>query len=120
MSNCSCKGLLKDGNFCECANIDIPLEPTSLLYRDTERDINSITDKCRIIFKNDKKSQWKFSLISAVIFLIISSPFMYNITQSILCMLITISVKGCPTMLGLLLHTTVFLLISYGVMQLDL
>ena len=39
MSNCSCKGLLKDGNFCECSKMDIPLEPTSLLYRDTERDM---------------------------------------------------------------------------------
>ena len=117
MSNCSCKGLLKDGNFCECSNIDIPLEPTSLLYRDTERDKNTIKTTCKVMLKQDKKSQWKFSIISAIIFLLISSPFMYNITNSILGITTT---NGCPTVVGLILHTIVFLLISYGVMQLDL
>ena len=117
MSNCSCKGLLKDGNFCECAKMDIPLEPTSLLYRDTERDMKTVKDRCKLIFKADKKSQWKFSLISAIIFLIISSPFMYEITNSILGIT---ALKGCPTGVGLILHTVVFLLISYGIMQLDI
>jgi hypothetical protein len=97
--------------------MDIPLEPTSLLYRDTERDMKSVKEKCKTIFKQDKKSQWKFSLISAIIFLIISSPFMYNITNSIIG--ITLE-KGSPSVTGLILHTVVFLLISYGVMQLDL
>jgi hypothetical protein len=117
MSNCSCKGLLKNGNFCECSKIDIPLEPTSLLYRDTERDMKSVKEKCADLFKQDKKSQWKFSFISAIIFLVISSPFMYNITNSILG--VTLDKDG-PSLIGLLLHTIVFLLISYGVMQLNL
>jgi hypothetical protein len=117
MSNCSCKGLLKDGNFCECAKMDIPLEPTSLLYRDTERDMKTVKDRCKLIFKEDKKSQWKFSLISAIIFLIISSPFMYDITNTILG--VTLEKNG-PSVTGLILHTVVFVLISYGVMQLDL
>jgi hypothetical protein len=120
MSNCSCKGLLKDGNFCECAKMDIPLEPTSLLYRDTERDMKTVKDRCKLIFKEDKKSQWKFSLISAIIFLIISSPLMYNITDGLLGWVSSISIKGCPTIFGLILHTVVFLLISYGIMQLDI
>ena len=120
MSNCSCKGLLKDGNFCECAKMDIPLEPTSLLYRETERDMKSVKVRCADLFKQDKKSQWKFALISTIIFLVISSPLMYNITETILGGIVTISNKGCPTLFGLILHTVVFLLISYGVMQLDL
>jgi hypothetical protein len=100
--------------------MDLPLEPTSLLYKDTERDQTSVEMKCRAIFKEDKAKQWKFSIISAIIFLIISSPFMYFVVQKILGSIVTVSVKGCPTLAGLLLHTVVFTLVSYGVMQLDL
>jgi len=120
MNNCSCTHLLKEGNFCECSKMDLPLEPTSLLYKDTQRDLNSLQSRCKDLFKQDKKSQWKFSIISAIIFLIISSPFMYNITHSVFGELFDVTSKGIPTGAGLLLHTIVFLLVSYGIMQLDI
>lgn len=100
--------------------MDIPLEATSLLYKDTERDQHSVEEKCRALFKQDSGKQWKYSIISAVIFLIVSSPFMYFVVQKLLGSIVTISVKGCPTLIGLLLHTVVFALVSYGVMQLNL
>lgn len=98
----------------------IPLEPTSLLYKDTERDQKSLKERCSNLFKEDKTSQWKFSIYSAILFLVISSPALYNVVQSIFGRLFTVAVKGCPTFMGLLLHTVVFTLASYGLMQLNL
>jgi hypothetical protein len=98
----------------------IPLEPTSLLYKDTERDQKSLKQRCNDFFKQDKPSQWKFSVYSAILFFVISSPFLYQLVQSIFGGLFTVAVKGCPTFAGLLLHTIVFILASYGLMQLNL
>jgi hypothetical protein len=98
----------------------IPLEPTSLLYRDTERDQKSLKQRCNDFFKQDKASQWKFSIYSAILFLVISSPLVYELVQSIFGGLFTVAVKGCPTFPGLILHTFVFTLASYGLMQLNL
>lgn len=82
--------------------------------------MNSLQKQCHDLFVKDTRSKVKFTLISAAIFLLISSPLMYNIVESLLGRLVTVSVKGCPTTLGLLLHTVVFALISYGIMNLNL
>jgi hypothetical protein len=56
----------------------------------------------------------KYSLYSAVIFLIIASPLMYRITSAVLGQ--WIAVQGCPTVAGLVLHTIVFALVIFGIM----
>ncbi len=60
--------------------------------------------------------QMKLSLLSALIFLLISSPEMYRVTSSVLGSWIA-NTAGCPTAGGLLLHTVVFGLIVYGLMK---
>ena len=59
-----------------------------------------------------------YSIQAALVFLVIASPFMYNLVQSILGRLVTVAKGGCPTMAGLLLHTVVYGLIVYGLMLL--
>jgi len=57
-----------------------------------------------------------YSLQAALLFLIVSSPVMYNLVQMIFGGLFTVAVKGCPTVSGLLLHTVVFALLTYLLM----
>jgi len=66
---------------------------------------------------NDSPSTFtkaKISLFSALIFLIVASPFMYNVTSYVFGK--SIANLGCPTMQGLFLHTIVFGLIVFGTM----
>jgi hypothetical protein len=57
---------------------------------------------------------------SIVIFLIISAPFTYKITNGLLGGIIgkLADASGCPTTLGLIVHSLVFGLIVYGLMNL--
>ena len=57
-----------------------------------------------------------YSVQAALLFLIVSSPVMYNLVQMIFGRLFTVAVKGCPTVSGLLLHTVVFALLTYLLM----
>lgn len=57
-----------------------------------------------------------YSLQAALLFLIVSSPVMYNLVQMVFGRLFTVAVKGCPTVSGLLLHTVVFALLTYLLM----
>lgn len=65
----------------------------------------------------------KITLVSMLVFLIVSSAFMYNLTNTTIARVvgmptITYAANGgvCPTTYGLLLHTFVFGLITYGLM----
>lgn len=60
--------------------------------------------------------QIKLSLLSALIFLLISSPEMYRVTSNVLGSWIA-NAAGCPTAAGLLTHTVVFGLIVYALMK---
>lgn len=67
------------------------------------------------------EDKWRYSLYSAVIFVIISSPYAYMLTNGILGSLVSISSRvGCPKLVGLLLHAIVFMLIIRGMMELDI
>jgi hypothetical protein len=57
-----------------------------------------------------------YSIQAAVLFLVIASPPMYRLVQAIFGRLFTVSVGGCPTTAGLLLHTVVFGLLVYLLM----
>lgn len=75
----------------------------------------------------DKVSRNKcvISVWSALVFLLIASPFMFRITDMIFSRAglptAQIGSKGaCPTLFGLLLHTVVFGLIVRGMMEVQL
>jgi hypothetical protein len=55
---------------------------------------------------------------SIIVFLLVSLPFTYKITNSLLGGIIgrLVDPSGCPTMLGLVVHSLVFGLIIYGLM----
>jgi len=65
--------------------------------------------------------KWQISIFSALIFLLVVNPYTYNLTNSLLGGIIgTIAKNGCPTMVGLLLHTVVYVLLVRYSMDLDL
>ena len=57
----------------------------------------------------------KYSLYSALIFFLIANPLTYKVVNSVIP---GVAVNGCPTPLGLLLHTFVFFLALVGIMLL--
>jgi|TARA_B000000557_G_C20502812_1_gene328704 hypothetical protein len=70
---------------------------------------------------DEEYDKWKYSIYSAIVFLIISSPYTYMLVNSMLGSLVSISKPtGCPTTVGLLLHAVVFMLIIRGMMELDI
>lgn len=61
-------------------------------------------------------TKWKISLLSGIIFLIISAPMLYKLTDGLLKKispsLSLCDYSGCPTQLGLIVHAIVFVLIT--------
>jgi hypothetical protein len=57
-----------------------------------------------------------YSIQAALVFLVISSPFVYKLTDSLFGNIFDISVNGCPTIAGLLLHTVVYGIVVYVMM----
>ena len=54
-------------------------------------------------------NKWTISLMSALLFVLISAPFMYKLTNSLTTLVgWTSSSNGCPNWGGLLLHAVVF------------
>ena len=68
--------------------------------------------------KTDVNQKIIISLWSAMIFLIISSNFMYSLTNSI--GLKTLSSSGSPSNMGYIIHTIVFALLIFGSMFISL
>ena len=58
----------------------------------------------------------KYSFYSALVFFLVANPETYKMTQSLFGALFTTSNGGCPTPLGLLLHTILFFIILLGLM----
>ena len=69
------------------------------------------SDNCKKLYTD--RDKWIVAVISAVLFLIIASPFMYNFTNSITSSfgLVLADSRGYPLMSGLLVHALIFLLI---------
>lgn len=67
--------------------------------------------------KENKKSltelqKWTISFWSALLFLLIASPFMFRLTSIPLSFLnLTTQQNGCPNLLGLVIHAIVFAVI---------
>lgn len=64
------------------------------------------------------KAQQKFliSLMSALVFFVIANPDTFRLTRSVFGSWIS-GPTGCPTMRGLMLHTVVFMLVTWGMMN---
>jgi len=59
--------------------------------------------------------KFKFASYSAILFFVISNPYTYKATSSLLGK--WVASGGCPSMLGVFLHTFVFLIISFLLMK---
>ena len=73
-----------------------------------------------IVYKMDTK--WKISFFSAIIFLLVVHPATYQLTQKLFGGILgkIADVSGCPTNIGLALHTLVYILLVRGSMDLKL
>lgn len=78
---------------------------------------------CKDMMKPSNMEKWKFSIIGAVIFLLVANPYTFKLVQCLLGNLIgKIADKnsGCPTMLGLFVHAIVFTILVRYSMELKL
>lgn len=65
--------------------------------------------------------KWNISLFSVLIFLLVVNPYTYRLTHKLLSPLVgALAVSGCPTTLGLVVHSLVFLLVIRYAMDLSL
>ena len=66
--------------------------------------------------------KWQISLFSALIFLIVVSPYTYQLTDKLFGKLLgkIADANGCPTTTGLILHTIVYVLLVRGSMDLNM
>ena len=70
----------------------------------------------------DSYMKWQISIFSAFIFVLVSIPCTYKITQRIFGGFLgqIADANGCPTTRGLILHTLVYLLLIRGSMELNM
>ena len=68
-------------------------------------------EKCKCKLSNAQK--WKYTLITTVIFLLVVMPLTYRLTNRILGKVFgkLCDAGGCPTMMGIFIHTIVFTLL---------
>jgi len=65
--------------------------------------------------------KWNITLFSALIFILVVNPYTYKLTQSLFGNILgPITINGCPTMIGLVLHTIVYILLVRYSMELHL
>jgi hypothetical protein len=67
-------------------------------------------------------TKWQISIFSAFIFIFVIHPYTYKFTQQLLGRFLgkLADVNGCPTTLGLFVHTIVYILLVRGSMDLNL
>lgn len=65
--------------------------------------------------------KWRYSLYSALVFLVIANPYTYSLVNGLLGKFVKIANNnGCPTMKGLFIHAVVFTLIIRAMMEFDI
>jgi hypothetical protein len=66
--------------------------------------------------------KWQISIFSAFIFILVIHPYTYMFTQKLLGGFVgkIADNSGCPTTLGLIIHTIVYILLVRGSMDLKL
>jgi hypothetical protein len=71
------------------------------------------------IYIKNMDVKWQISLFSALIFLLVVHPMTYKLTQKLLGGILgkISDPSGCPTAVGLALHTIVYILLVRGSME---
>jgi len=71
---------------------------------------------------DSSNKKWQISIFSALIFVLVIHPYTYMFTQKLLGGLLgkIADGSGCPTTLGLIIHTIVYILLVRGSMDLKL
>tara|TARA_B100001093_G_C26712272_1_gene963955 strand:- start:295 stop:531 length:237 start_codon:yes stop_codon:yes gene_type:complete len=65
--------------------------------------------------------KWKYTILTTIIFIIITNPITYKITNAILKPIFgPLIIKDCPTPIGIAIHTIVFILILRYIMELKI
>ena len=73
--------------------------------------------------RNDPSSsqKWKITFFSGLIFLIVVNPYTYKLTNALFSGIVGPTARnGCPTSIGLFIHTLVYLLLVRYSMDLKL
>ena len=72
-------------------------------------------------YENEEYNKWKYSILGGLVFFILSSPVMYKLVNVLFNNSIKIiNNSGCPTTLGLLIHSLVYVLIIRAMMNLNI
>ena len=71
---------------------------------------------------DSSSTKWQISIFSAFIFLLVVNPYTYKFTQHLLGGIVgkIADSNGCPSILGLVIHTIVYILLVRGSMELHL
>jgi hypothetical protein len=83
--------------------VDVSVDPLDIKNQDS-------SSTCECVTSNQK---WLIAIILGIIFLIVSIPIIYNLTNTLLSKINihTTNKKGLPTPFGLVLHTLIFIII---------
>jgi len=67
-------------------------------------------------------TKWQITFFSAFLFLLVVNPYTYKLTQSLLGDFVgkIADSNGCPTFIGLFIHTIVYILLVRGSMDMNL
>ena len=76
---------------------------------------STLKEKCKRLWPN-RGAKWKYSLYSALVFFIVASLQAYRISSRVIGD--RVAVDGCPRPLGLFLHSGLFMVALYGLMNL--
>jgi hypothetical protein len=79
--------------------------------------MNKSNERCEKPYTS--KDKWIISIIGGLLFILLSSPFLYTAVNSVLhpLGLKTADGAGCPNIAGLLVHTAVFTLLTRVLMR---
>lgn len=95
---------------------------TASVRTEVKKAMDSIRQRLSSTASRFRKSpglKFKYSLYSALAFFLLASPQMYLFVNSLVGWVVKVSEpNGCPTPLGLVLHTLVFLALLYFMMSL--
>lgn len=74
--------------------------------------------------KDEKLSnfnKWKYTIYTSIILFVIFNPYTYTLSNSIFGKIIgKTEIKGCPTILGLIIHIIIFTFVIRYVMELPI
>ena len=113
----------------EYTSVDAVAPPEETLKPKVEKvandDNKAVTQESESKPELDSARKWKYTLITTVIFIIVVHPYTYIFVNYLAkklfsCKFMIASASGCPTTIGLIVHTVVFTLLLRYVMDLKL